>query len=260
MTRPNTSGSNITQRDVYFTPISSTNKNWTAAQHHLGCIRTRSNDGPRDNDQQRPTTRKGGDTDIWTINNEGHTASIHKRLRGAFSTSSVASPQVNARTPGRQSSNKQDNNQKQINGKLKDLSRQQQNRIIDGPAWVGEPWFKLNPRTSAGIPATTDKATAAKASQQEHAKAGKRAEHCNSRPQQTRHPNQHLDNRHIQGFLRGLSLKVWNKFLVETPMGIWVKSLKRSLHHLFVPCEETCEDLEDDLKIAECSQEVLVYR
>jgi hypothetical protein len=111
MTRPNTSGSNITQRDVYFTPISSTNKNWTAAQHHLGCIRTRSNDGPRDNDQQRPTTRKGGDTDIWTINNEGHTASIHKRLRGAFSTSSVASPQVNARTPGRQSSNKQDNNQ-----------------------------------------------------------------------------------------------------------------------------------------------------
>ena len=55
-------------------------------------------------------------------------------------------------------------------------------------------------------------------------------------------------------------MKVWNKFLVETPMGIWVKSLKKSLHHLFVPCEETCEDLEDDLKIAECSKEVLVYR
>jgi hypothetical protein len=44
------------------------------------------------------------------------------------------------------------------------------------------------------------------------------------------------------------------------PYGDLGEILKEVLASSFVPCEETCEDLEDDLKIAECSKEVLVYR
>ena len=92
-----------------------------------------------------PQVMRGGYTDTWAMNNEGYLVRIHKRLRKAlfrpFNTDCpIPVDQLEnyrktvVRQPGQP--------QRIVTDSFQTLTMQQQNRLVEGQAWIGETWFK----------------------------------------------------------------------------------------------------------------------
>ena len=112
-----------------------------------------------------------GNNDIWTMNNQGYTVRIHKRLRRALFTPFSNVCPINTdqledyrktiiRQPGKEETIIEDGYQ--LKGK------KDQNKIIEGSARIGETWFKPKASESKG---NMPKATAPRQSMQERQKA-----------------------------------------------------------------------------------------
>ena len=91
-----------------------------------------------------------GNNDIWTMNNQGYIVRIHKRIRRALFTPFNSGCPINTeqledyrktiiRQPGKEEIIIEDQYQQK--------EKKDQNRIIEGSAWIGETWFK--PKASA---------------------------------------------------------------------------------------------------------------
>ena len=115
-----------------------------------------------------PQPTKGGNTDIWMFNNEGYIVRVRKRLRRAMFTHHSTDRPIDPdqledyrktiiKQPGKPTAGV-------IDG-FRDTT-QKNNRLIDGPAWIGETWFK--PKQGASTVIKTKPATA-KMIEAEHA-------------------------------------------------------------------------------------------
>ena len=116
-----------------------------------------------------PQVMRGGYTDIWAMNNEGYLVRIHKRLRKALFTPFNTDCPIPAdqlenyrktvvRQPGQP--------QRIVTDSFQTLTKQQQNRLVEGQAWIGETWFK--PKATARPVTTAMPNTTAKAIEAEH--------------------------------------------------------------------------------------------
>ena len=137
-----------------------------------------------------PQVMRGGNTDIWAMNNEGYLVRIHTRLRRAlFTPFNTDCPipvgqledyrKTIVRQPGQP--------QRIVTDSFQTLTKQQQNRLVEGQAWIGETWFK--PKATARPVTTTLPNTTAKAIQAQH-----KAQTTTATPQDTQsevqQPNQ----------------------------------------------------------------------
>ena len=115
-----------------------------------------------------PQPMRGGNTDTWMFNNEGYIVRVHKRLRRAmFTPHSTDCPidpdqledyrKTIIKQPGKPTA--------EVINSFRDTT-QKNNRLIDGPAWIGETWFK--PKQGASTVIKTKPATA-KMIETEHA-------------------------------------------------------------------------------------------
>eukprot|EP00435_Cladocopium_sp_Y103_P020287 s1005_g4.t4 len=92
-----------------------------------------------------PQVMRGGNTDMWAMNNEGYLVRIHKRLRRALFTpfnSDCPIPLDQLEDYRKTIIRQPKQEQRVITDSFQSISRQQQNRIVDGQAWIGETWFK----------------------------------------------------------------------------------------------------------------------
>ena len=116
-----------------------------------------------------PQVMRGGNTDMWAMNNEGYLVRIHKRLRRAlFTPFNTDCPipvdqlenyrKTVVRQPGQP--------QRIVTDSFQILTKQQQNRLVEGQAWIGETCFK--PKATARPATTTMSNTTAKAIEAEH--------------------------------------------------------------------------------------------
>ena len=130
-----------------------------------------------------------GNNDIWTTNNQGYIVRIHKRLGRALFTPFNNGCPINTgqledyrKTIIRQRGKEEIIIEDDYQQKEKD-----QNKIIEGSAWIGETWFKPKASASRG---SMPKATTPRQIMQEHQKAKtvteKKEEASTSKPE-TRH-------------------------------------------------------------------------
>lgn len=116
-----------------------------------------------------PQAMRGGNADIWAMNNEGYLMRMHKRLgKALFTPFSTGCPipvdqADNTRTiitwqPGAP--------QRVITDGFQSLGKRDQKRILEGQAWIGGIWFKSNPAATA---VTTAPAVTPMQIQQQHA-------------------------------------------------------------------------------------------
>ena len=118
--------------------------------------------------KEGPQPMRGGNTDIWMFNNEGFIVRVHKRLRRALFTPDNTDCPIDIenledfrktiiKQPGKPTAEFVD--------KFKDIERKEKNRIIEGPSWIGETWFRPKQGASA---VTTSRPTTARMIEKEH--------------------------------------------------------------------------------------------
>jgi len=88
----------------------------------------------------------GGNNDYWACNNEGYLVRCHRNKRKALFV-----PQLNCPVPLEQSANyrrtiirRPDGNNEDFTEQFQTMEKNKQKRVLQGQAWTGESWFRVN--------------------------------------------------------------------------------------------------------------------